>query len=338
VSCRRAFEHDLPGFLADPRAAEHAEFRDHYPRCAECAAEVRAWTELAVALGAAAGAHPEPERLLRFADAREVLPRDERAALEAHLAGCAACRDELAALARFEPGALLAPARGDRAEGGLLAALRRALWHPAFAYALLLVLAVPAVYTLMRRDAVEERGELAMAQAPEREGVGPRQAGEPAPPALGKRSDAALERGAAALPAEPAPLAEAPAAPAAEPEAFADAQAERSREETATTAPAPEAARAMLAADDAAEADAPLRFERRAGGLAVLRLPVAAEGEHELRLVAPDGRTLVQRAAPTGGAVELVVAGSWLGVGPHRVEVHAPDGGLTVHSALPPAP
>jgi hypothetical protein len=94
----------------------------------------------------------------------------------------------------------------------------------------------------------------------------------------------------------------------------------------------------MRAADDAAAADAPLRFERRAGGLAVLHLPAGADGEHELRLVAPDGRTLVQRAAPTGGAVELVVAGSWLGVGPHRVEVHAPDGGVAVHSALPPAP
>ena len=40
------FEIDLPGFLARPREDEFASFRDHYPRCSECSAEVRAWTEL----------------------------------------------------------------------------------------------------------------------------------------------------------------------------------------------------------------------------------------------------------------------------------------------------
>ena len=46
MSCLKAFEIDLPGFLARPREDEFASFRDHYPRCSECSAEVRAWTEL----------------------------------------------------------------------------------------------------------------------------------------------------------------------------------------------------------------------------------------------------------------------------------------------------
>ena len=63
MSCRKSLEIEFTEFLADPRAAGFAEFRAHYPRCAECAAEVRAWTELHGRLSAA---HSDPEQLARY--------------------------------------------------------------------------------------------------------------------------------------------------------------------------------------------------------------------------------------------------------------------------------
>ena len=58
MSCQRIQEIDLAGFLASPRDAEFASFREHYPVCAECAAELRAWTELEIVLrGPADPAH-----------------------------------------------------------------------------------------------------------------------------------------------------------------------------------------------------------------------------------------------------------------------------------------
>jgi hypothetical protein len=344
MTCRRAFELDLPGFLADPRAPGFADFRDHYPRCAACAAEVRAWTELAARLAGAASAHPEPERLLRFADARGSLSAAERAALEAHLARCAACRDELAALADFEPAALAAPpARGGAGLADALAGLQRLLWQPALAWAVALLLALPAVYTLVRPGARAPEPVLAPAEKLEEQ-----RAQTPAAPPVPRAADAAsaeASRPAAATrpapvakvareaaPAEheappaPPPVTQAPdelavaQAPAAEPSAAAldarepraDAFAARDREDAGA-----------LAAAEAA-APPPLHFEPRAGGVAVLRVPVPSDaGDVVVRLVAPDGRSLEQRFARAAGEVELLVAESWLAAGPHRVELHA---------------
>jgi hypothetical protein len=378
MTCRRAFELDLPGFLADPRASGFADFRDHYPRCAACAAEVRAWTELAARLAGAASAHPEPERLLRFADARGSLPAAERAALEAHLARCAACRDELAALADFEPAALAAPpARGGAGLAGALAGLRRLLWQPALAWAVALLLALPATYTLVRPGArapepvlaPAEKLEEQRAQAPaappapraadaaSAEASRPAAATRPAPAAVAKVAREAAPAEPEAPPAPP-PVTQAPdelavaQAPAAEPSAAAldarepraEAFAARDGEDAAAALAAEPASppaqaggqtvaslhvdaergapRALAAAE--AAAPPPLRFEPRAGGVAVLRVPVPPDpGDVVVRLVAPDGRSLEQRFARAAGEVELLVAESWLAAGPHRVELHA---------------
>ena len=56
MSCRKAFDIDLAGFLEEPRTQQFDAFRAHYPRCAACASEVRAWTELHEQLGR--GRHP----------------------------------------------------------------------------------------------------------------------------------------------------------------------------------------------------------------------------------------------------------------------------------------
>src|SRR5436190_21179041 len=97
MSCRRAFDLDLVDFVAGSARPEWAEFRAHYARCAECSAEVRAWTELHLLLLPPA-AHPAEELLLRFETERDRLPAAERRAVEEHLGRCAPRSDELGAL------------------------------------------------------------------------------------------------------------------------------------------------------------------------------------------------------------------------------------------------
>ena len=152
MSCRRAFEIDLAGFLAEPRAEGFAGFRDHYPRCRECSAELCAWTELDQQLRVHAGSgatHPSASLLARYDESPRALGPAERAGVERHLAQCPACRDELRALKAFAP---------DRVRGAAplgpfgwrlrerLAPLGRIAWHPGFAYALLALILLPTVY------------------------------------------------------------------------------------------------------------------------------------------------------------------------------------------------
>jgi len=138
MTCRKAYELDLPAFLADPTGAVWAEFRDHYPRCPACASEVRAWTELHLALGSAS--HPDPADLVRYVDGSTSLPPTTRHAIAEHLAACAACRDEAHTLRTFDPLATLAatPARRRRRRFAF-PSVGRIVWHPAFAYAVALL-------------------------------------------------------------------------------------------------------------------------------------------------------------------------------------------------------
>ncbi|MDJ0846784.1 MAG: hypothetical protein QNK04_00240 [Myxococcota bacterium] len=148
MDCRRSQEIDLPAFLADSRDAAFADFRAHYPGCRDCSAELRIWTELHEALAAP---HPEPERLARYAE----LEPAERATIDRHTVRCPGCREELAALAAFEPALLRAAAPVAASAPSLLDRLRKALvpvrrvvWHPAFAYALVGLLLLPVVQRL----------------------------------------------------------------------------------------------------------------------------------------------------------------------------------------------
>ncbi|MDJ0866651.1 MAG: zf-HC2 domain-containing protein [Myxococcota bacterium] len=154
MSCARSERIDLLAFLEAPRDAAFDDFREHYPRCRACAAEVRAWTELHAALraGAAEPAHPGPELLARYEEDPGALAPEARARISAHVAACPACRDELRALRAFDPAALAAPARRPpraapaRPSRGWLGALGRLVWHPAFAYALVGLLLFPVLY------------------------------------------------------------------------------------------------------------------------------------------------------------------------------------------------
>ncbi|MBW2373040.1 MAG: zf-HC2 domain-containing protein, partial [Deltaproteobacteria bacterium] len=204
MSCRRAYDIDLADFLAEPRAERFAEFRDHYPRCAACSAEVRAWTEVDGLLRPASDAHPEPEILLRYAD--DVLAPAERSGLAAHLEQCAACRDELTALTGFEP-ARAGAAQPTRARPSLLDSLRRLLFHPGFAYALLLLVAAPGERTLSDEVPADNRLERLPARSEKKE----YRAAEPAP--LQERAEAPAAKAVAApkRKAAPSPAAAAPA-------------------------------------------------------------------------------------------------------------------------------
>lgn len=151
MSCQQSQQTDLMSFLADARSSEFTGFREHYPTCAECSAEVRVWTELHLLLGAARSeAHPSEERLLRFEQNPEALPDAQRRAIAAHLEACASCADELRSLHGFDFSQLDAsPARRTPAWRRWLeqrlAEARSLVWHPAFAYALVLVLLYPIV-------------------------------------------------------------------------------------------------------------------------------------------------------------------------------------------------
>jgi hypothetical protein len=370
MSCRRASEIDLPGFLDDPQKPELAEFRAHYPRCAECAAELRAWSALREALREARGEapplHPEPEQLARYDEAPAALGAGERRALEAHLAGCAACRDELRALRAFDPGALAAAAPAPRAAGparkpagaGWLAALRRLLWHPAFAYALVCALLLPTLY---RQLAFEARVPAAPTEAKpgappsDAEDRAARWAAEPAParrelervatpPATALRAERKLEeiarsKAAAAARAEPA------ARPLAAPRLGG---AGRAAEGAASRASELDEAEAVSQVLRLQPGEIPL-VSASAGALQLLlTLPRAPDtrAEVEIRLLGPGARReLRERRTLAAGAssLSLEVPAGWLVAGRHEVELSALEGGRAVAREryafdVPPAP
>jgi hypothetical protein len=194
MSCRRAFEVDLAGFLLDPRAEEFASFRDHYPRCPECSSEVGVWTQLEQQLqGGEAersrtvwieNTHPDPVALDHY-EQGVGLSDTERSRLESHISACASCRDELQALRSFQPEQLQAPearaasslgrAQSDgqapearaasslgraQSDTSFLDKLRRLAWNPGFAYALLALVLGPAIYmTLDSTPLVQGRSD-----------------------------------------------------------------------------------------------------------------------------------------------------------------------------------
>src|SRR5438093_6957941 len=172
MSCRRAFDLDLADFVASSARPEWAEFRAHYACCAECSAEVRAWTELHLLLQPLAD-HPAEELLLRFETEPGRLPTGERRAVEEHLARCPSCNDELAALRRFDFAAL-EPRAATSPAPSFAEWLRRLVLHPAFAYAIVLLLLYPALEGRLPSPAREAARE-------DRQAVADRPAGKSAP-------------------------------------------------------------------------------------------------------------------------------------------------------------
>ncbi len=332
MSCRRAFEVDLAQLLHGGSGPEWTAFRDHYPHCAACASEVRAWTEVHLALAERPDAHPAPERLLALAERTARMPAAERTALETHVAACRTCRDEVSTLRSLDLGGLLATPtpRGwndvpDSGLPGWFRTLQQLFRRPAFAYALVLLVLAPLVYTrLGGRSAVEDTfSEQRRSASPplaardlgdrpntqEFDAAHLERAPVPTPPAEDERL-----RGVAKMkPAQPAVRAEAPA------EAFSDVGRSANLPALAAAGPDPQPVR--LAPDrEVSIARAP------AGRDLLLEVPVpaAVTADVELRLVSADGlRELRERLTPRDGVARLRVPAAWLVAGAYRVELRA---------------
>jgi hypothetical protein len=328
MTCRRAFDVDLVACLLDRSRPEWEAFRDHYPTCPDCAAEVRAWTELQAEL---APAHPAPARLLRYQDEPTSLPAEERHAIRDHVAVCAPCRDELHMLRTTDLPALVRagtaasapagaplparrPRRGRRGIGGRLRAL---LWHPAFAYALVLLLVVPALLpTLAPRRDVARPGPAAPAE-PGAAVVG-REAREGAAPMAARK---------AATPEAYRPLAEQQATPSAEgraASALADRAAARSRVDQAAPASPPVWPRL-----DMTPGSSQLVVAASPGLILALPVPgdAATAGAAELRIHdAADRRELrEEHFGPPTRRVTMRVPAGWLEPGRYVVELWLGD-------------
>lgn len=209
LPCTKAREIDLAEFAVDPRAPAWTEFRAHYPGCPECSRAVASFSALASALRAectGSSAHPSEEQLVALASFRTRLAPDELRRLDLHLAGCAPCRTEVAAVRGFDP-ADAAEKMGhvavlDRLAAMITAGLRR----PVFAAAVIAaILAIPATL-LLRRPATEAAPP---PTAPVAEVEPPRA------PAVAMEPDAPAP---SPIPAPAPTTPPAPAAPAARPE------------------------------------------------------------------------------------------------------------------------
>ncbi len=159
MSCRRSAEIDLAAFAADRHAPEWRGFRAHYPVCPDCSRAVAAWAQLHSVLEASVAeesAHVAEDELLAVAADPVRLPEARRRAVEAHLAGCAPCRSELAVLRGFDFAALGAPAArrfaAEEPPGWIdrLAAALIPLRRPAFALAVAVLVAIPAGIAMWR--------------------------------------------------------------------------------------------------------------------------------------------------------------------------------------------
>jgi len=344
MSCRRAFDVDLADFVASSARPEWAEFRAHYARCAECSAEVRAWTELHLLLQPPA-AHPAEELLFRFETERDRLPTAERRLVEEHLARCPSCKDELAALRRFDFASLEARAAASPAVS-FAAFLRRLVLHPAFAYAIVLLLLYPAIEGRFpspgQQAAREDRRTVADGPAGKsapatRQKAAPaasanlarsendvltRARKEAAAPALGGR----LGTGAAGG-AEPAPKAE-----LADEKASVDSEAavERAPRDVATRAATPEPAgwKALALSGPGAPVDVAAR-DLGTGLVLTLTVPGATRaGDVEVRVLdARGGREMRERFARAAERVAMHLPAAWLTPGTYTAELRRLDAG-----------
>ena len=126
MSCGRANTLDLAEFVVDPAKPEWADFKLHYPSCADCSDEVAVWMEIEGALSDAAeagGGHPEPALLQTFHFNPGSIEASRKLEVESHLASCRSCADEMVVLREFDFSALEA-VHATAPEGALAAAGR----------------------------------------------------------------------------------------------------------------------------------------------------------------------------------------------------------------------
>lgn len=317
--CKKAFETDLAAFLLDPGADQWTQFRAHYPQCPQCSAEVWAWTELDTLLRSgegeraeapgAATVHPPEERLLMFEQHPGSMPATERQSIERHLSTCRSCADELRTLRRFDLAhwerPMPAPTLRERfAALGLGTFARRLIVHPAFAYALVLLLLYPTVRGYFPTPSPPQNEELSQplgATRPELEKEGTTvysaQARKEEFIAESTRGD-----GQALLRPSSRPLA------------------------AVTPAPQPGWLVVTLEADRSIEVAA-TSFEE---GI-VIRIPAVHLSATEVEVVVraqTRQREVRERFVTSDGRAEMRLPASWVRRGVYRIEVHPAEGGV----------
>jgi hypothetical protein len=330
MNCRESLTLDLAEFLARASAPEFAAFRAHYPRCVDCAGEVRAWTEVYAALSAST--HPSPDTLLHYQDAR--LPEADRRGVARHLAACAPCRDELRALAVFDLEAAH-PARPvvERKPWFRLPDWARLVLHPALAYGLVLALLFyPAwrhsgrQYEPPPRSARSAGGETLYERLePSREGR--------AAPREQKRGDDARQEAPAAQVPQPPKLAAKERVPEMPPSAGARTKADQAGREADSNQLAGLAKTKRSSAEEVvlllrAAGRAQLEVPDEAGEV-TLRAPIGSElsdsGSLEVRVFDANGdREIRERVAPVAGHVSMRIPRAWLAPGTYRLEARPP--------------
>lgn len=350
MTCRRAFETDVVAVLhgdGDPDFLAHAE------TCADCAAEVRVWHELDGLLRAGspapgAIAHPAPEALAAFVDAPGSLAPDARMTIERHVAGCAVCADEAGALRVFAAALRFAPSGRDAAgaekapgtgRGGAAApsalgtttrrrSLARVVRHPAFAYALVVLMAVPLVYeTLVLWAPPRQAGEsplvLREAREPESRIAAPpavKIAPSAASPAVGL--DAVLRQPKGRAPVGPQAAGELPAPVGA---AAAGAAVDRTPMLRASGETAP----SLLVLD--LKAGEPTTYGAEVVGppvtLRVGRPPDLAPGPLTVSVQAHADRRELTAHASSADTIAIDMPGGWLAPGDYLVILRPVAGG-----------
>jgi len=165
TACARSEQIDLAAFLVEPRAEDWAAFREHYPACPECSAEVVRWSKLeGILRGTSQPSHPSEAALLESEADPSTLPAQERRSIRLHLDSCAPCRDALAAVRSFDLESALEPTAaasvGAEAVGkswlerllrslqGTPGSLARPRLSPALVVAALVLLAIPVALAI----------------------------------------------------------------------------------------------------------------------------------------------------------------------------------------------
>ena len=341
MACRKAFDLDLVACLLDAGRPEWQEFREHYPRCPECAAEVRTWTELQSSL---APPHPGPEELIRFESRANDLPADARTAIAAHIATCRSCRDELRALRAFDPRAMAPAAQPPAPRRHWWRGMGRLVLHPAVAYGIALALAVPVLFPAAVRRVEQEMVALRADRAGEPKSV------ENPTRALAHRmqgmapADVPEKRVPQQNQAEGDAAPSAPAAPAPSSDTLAMAKTAAAPERRREPASLDEAQREKASSNEwpvvVLTPDREIVLHAAAAGL-VLRLapprsqPAVPPGLAWLRVRDAAGRRELreQQFGTPGSTAEIRVPAGWLEPGGYRADIVLGDDARPITTA-----
>ena len=178
-NCHKADEVDLAAVLTEPQNPEWEAFRQHYPQCEACSAEVYQWTNLENILRTMGkeipATHPSEERLEQFQQNPGSLAPQEQHAIQQHLQACPACKEELSfdfsPIQRWideeKPAQAVVPERPTLREvlmdqlARLLGAVRSLVLHPAFAYGIVLILGIRVAFdSLPRPELIVQKSDV----------------------------------------------------------------------------------------------------------------------------------------------------------------------------------